>query len=188
MKDLVNFFFEIETLKNIKRSGSFIARVDHPDSIAEHIAIAAQIAFFLAKKENVPAEKCACILLFHDNPEVRIGDLNKINKRYLDSTQAEKKAQQDQIQKLPPEIQVDLQQYFLEYSEQKTKVAQVCWDADLLECAFQAKIFLEQGYQAKKSWLDAIEKNLKTKSGQNIFKELKNTPSNDWWKNLKKYK
>ena len=186
MKSITHFIFEIETLKNIKRSGAAIARISHPDSIAEHVAIAAQIAFLLAHMEGASAEKCACILLFHDNAEIRIGDLNKIQARYLDSKEAEQNAHNDQIRSLPTSAQLDLQRYFTEFTEQKTKEAKICKDADYLELAFQSKIYIEQGYHAKHDWLNNIEKSLKTDSAKQLFEELKTTDSAEWWQGLKK--
>ncbi len=176
----------METLKTIKRSGSAIARIPNPDSIADHVAVAAQIAFVLAKIESADAEKCACIILFHDNPEVRIGDINKINAKYLETKKGEKNAHNDQIKNLPSSVQIYLQEYFIEYAEQKTKEAKICRDADLLECAFQAKIFLEQGYKAKQDWLDNVKKHLKTESAKKIFESLETTNSDEWWRGLKK--
>lgn len=186
MKALANFFFELETLKNIKRSGTILARVAQPDSLAEHIAIASQIAFVLATLEGANPEKCACMMLFHDNAEVRIGDINKVQARYLESKEAEKKAHIDQIKNIPIEAQTFLQQYFLEYFDQKTKEAKICRDADLLELAFQSKIFIEQGYKAKQDWLNNISHMLTTESGKKIFDELCETDSCEWWKGLKK--
>lgn len=186
INSITNFIFEIETLKSIKRSGTAIARIAHPDSIAEHTAIAAQVAFILAHLEGADAQKCACIMLFHDVPEVRIGDINKIQARYLETKEAEKKAHLDQIRDLPSSIQLDLQQYFQEFIEQKTKEAKICKDADYLELAFQSKIYMEQGYHAKQNWLDNIEKALKTNSAKKLFAELLKTGSEEWWQGLKR--
>ena len=186
MNNIANFIFEMETLKNLKRSGSSYARIPNPDSVAEHIAIAAQVAFILAGLEGADMEKCACMILFHDNAEVRVGDINKVQARYLDTKEAEKKAHVDQVKDLPPEIQIMLQKYFIEFDEQKTKEAKICKDADLLELAFQAKIFLEQGYEAKVDWLDNIETMLKTRSAKELFATLKETDSTSWWRGLKK--
>ena len=186
-KKLVNFFFEIETLKSIKRSGTTIARIPNPDSIAEHVAIASQMAFILAKLEGANAEKCACIMLFHDNTEVRIGDINKIQARYINHKECEQAAHLDQMESLPKgEIQKSIQEYFLEYEEQKTQESRICKDADLLELAFQSKIFLEQGFHAKQNWLDNIQASLKTESAQKLFQELIDTRSDAWWDGLKK--
>lgn len=189
IKHISNFIFEIETLKSIKRSGSSIARVPNPDSIAEHIAIASQVAYILARLEGANAQHCACMMLFHDNAEVRIGDINKVNARYIDSKKSEMKAHKEQIEKLPTGgLQEELHGFFIEYSEQKSLEAKVCKDADLLELAFQSKIFLEQGFHAKKNWLENIEKSLKTSSAKAIFQSLLKSSSSDWWEGLKKIK
>ena len=186
LKELTNYIFEIETLKNIKRSGSFLARIKDPDSVAEHVAVAAQVAFILAKLEGADASRCALIILFHDNAEVRIGDLNKLNARYIQSKESEKTAFHDQLKNLPNAISVEIQSYFLEYAEQKSLEAKICRDADLLELAFQSKIYLELGFKAKKDWLSNISGALYSKSAKEIFSTMIETDSYDWWQGLKK--
>ncbi len=182
---ITNYIYEIETLKNIKRTGSWIARVKDPDSVAEHIAIASQIAFILGKMENANAEKCACIILFHDNAEIRIWDIHKITARYINTKIAEKTAFTEQTSKLPNNIKDDINNFFIEYSEQKTIEWIIARDADLLELAFQAKIFLEQWYSSKQNWLDNIKTALKTVSAKKIFNELITRDSGEWWNDLK---
>ena len=68
----------------------------------------------------------------------------------------------------------------------KTKESHVCKDADLLELAFQAKIFIEQGFKAKEDWLHNIDALLRSESAKMIFKTLLTVSSTDWWSGLKK--
>jgi len=126
-KHISNFIFEIETLKSIKRSGSSIARVPNPDSIAEHIAIASQVAYILARFEGADASHCACMMLFHDNAEVRIGDINKVNARYIDTKESELQAHKEQIKDLPTgglqeELHVFFKKLFI-YNSKKKKLS-----------------------------------------------------------------
>ena len=80
---LTKFIFEALHLKHVKHEGWRIIGVEHPDSVAEHSLCAAQIAYILAKMEGVDACKCATMLLWHDMPEARIGDLHPNASKYL---------------------------------------------------------------------------------------------------------
>jgi len=91
---VIKFFSEFYLLKRNKRTGLAIMGAPS-DSIADHVTVAAQIAYVLAKMEGLNAEKCAVMALFHDNDETRIGDLHRIATLYLEKEQASLKAIED---------------------------------------------------------------------------------------------
>lgn len=186
MRKLVNYFFEINVLKRMKRSGSWIAGIQTPDSIAEHAFRTAQIGYILAEIENADSSKVTLMCLFHDNAEVRIGDHHKIMARYFETAKAEKKATREQLENLPKKIGEKLEKIATEFMEKKTTEAIIAKDADLLELALQSKEYLELGYEGKQNWLTNIEKSLQTKTAKQIFKAIKKGSLNDWWQGLKK--
>lgn len=186
MKGITNFFFELSVLKKLPRSGSFIAGVQNPDTVGEHVFRAAEIAFVLAEMEGGNGERSAFLALIHDNAETRIGDHHKIMARYIESEEAEERAFLEQSAQLPSPIQQKFLDAFTEWKEQKTREAVCARDADLLELALQSKEFLEHGYIGKSNWLENIEKMIKTSSAKNIFQEIKNGSCHDWWNGLKK--
>src|SRR3989339_1714646 len=61
-------------------------------------------------------------------------------------------------------------------------------DADLLEQAFLAKQYMEQGYKDCQNWIDNIAKFIITDSAKNLLKTLQKTDSNEWRQHLKKVK
>ena len=186
MKKIVNFFFEINTLKRIKRSGSWIAGIKDPDTIAEHAFRTAQIGYVLAELEKADSAQVTLMCLFHDNAEVRIGDHHKIMARYIDTEKAEKQAIRDQLKNLPNSISKKLDILLTNFCAQKSKEAVIAKDADLLELALQSKEYFELGYKGKQNWLDNIKKHLKTKTAKKMFKILSKSSINDWWQGLKK--
>lgn len=98
MKELVRLIFETLHLKHVKHEGWRIIGVEHPDSVAEHSLCAAQIAYILAKMEGANPQKCATMLIWHDMPETRIGDLHRNASTYLTNKQeAEETALHDQV-------------------------------------------------------------------------------------------
>ena len=111
-KNVVNFIFELNQLKRQRHNGFQAAGVITPDSVAEHVCRAAQIGYILAVMEGADPEKVACMLLIHDNAEVRIGDQNKIAARYFSVKEAEVKAFDDQLALLGADIEARWKNYF----------------------------------------------------------------------------
>lgn len=187
MKDIANYLYEIGTLKNAKRTGWWFAGVKDPESIAAHSHRAAVIAYILARLEGADEKRAALICIFHDNAEVRIGDFNKVNARYIDSKKAEKMAFGEQVSKLPEDISKDILGMFNEIEEMKTKEGIIAHDAEQLECAIQAKEYLEQGYHSVKDFIDNVrDKRLITKTAKELLKSMEKTSSVEWWDGLKK--
>ncbi len=120
------------------------------------------------------------------DPETRIGDMNKIQARYIDYKGMEEKAWNNQIQNLPEDIRKELQNMFKEIKENKTKEAIIAKDADLLENAIQSKEYLEIGYKSMQDWIDNIKKRLKTETAKKRVKVMEKTHPEAWWKGIKK--
>jgi len=186
MKDIISWFYEMGQLKRVKRSGWWVAGVKDPESVAEHSFRAALIGYVLAGLEGADRNKTAVMCLFNDVHEARINDLHKVGHRYIKFKEAEKKAFDEQTGKLPEKIREEIRTLFGEYHNDGSKEGIIARDADLFECAVQAKEYLELGYKETQNWIDNVENLLKTNSAKKLFEEMKNTDSNIWWKNLKK--
>ena len=181
LKKIANFFFEIMQLKRTPRSGVTSMGIENPDSVAEHVLAAAQIAFILGKMEKANAERAALIALFHDNGEARIGDLDKRAAYYLNSKEGEEKAFKEQTQELPGGNEII--KMFQEFEEKNTPEAIIAKDADKLELIVQVKCYLDQGINKKaaKMWNHYAAKSLKTDSAKKLFEIIKETNMNEWW-------
>jgi len=148
--------------------------------VAEHCFVAAQIAYILAKMEKANAERAALLALFHDNGESRVGDLHLIQRCYLDSKQAEKRAFFEQTEGLLKDE--DLKVIFEEFEKGKTLEGIIAQDADKLELAVQAKCSIDMG--GNKSihlWIDRIRALLRTNSAQKLLGIIEKTDMNEWW-------
>ena len=146
-KNITNFFYELGQLKRVKRSGWWMAKVDNPESDADHGMRTIMIGRILAELEKVNVQKVTDMLIFHDLHECRINDLHKVGTRYLDHTDAKKNAFNDSISQIPKPMSDYFYNLFIEFEEKKTKEALVAKDADLLECGFQAKEYKDIGYK-----------------------------------------
>ena len=173
-------------LKRMKHTGVRLAGVSDPDSLAGHICITAQIAYVLGKLEGADAQKCAVMALFHDNEEARIGDHHKVSSRYLDTKQAEIDAEKELFANLPDGTELfEMQE---EVRKRDTKEGIIVQDADWLEIAIQAKIYLELGHKGCSIWIDNVRKALETKSAKDLLAEIEKDPDflNCWYPELKK--
>jgi len=186
MKDILKLIFEFGQLKRTKRSGWWDAGVKDPESVADHTARTCFLGHILAKLENVNSKKVILMIISHDLPEARTNDQGRIADRYIDIKPGERQALKDQVKNLPKNIKSELLALHQEFEGLKTKEAIVAKDADYLECAIQAKEYLDLGYKKAEDWIDNVGKYLKTKSAQEIFKLVKKSDSLDWWKGLKK--
>lgn len=184
LKKTTNYIFELGVLKKFRHSGTKMAGVVNPDSIAEHAYRTAVIGYILAEMEKANPEKTALICLLHDNAEARITDLHKVARRYIDSSKAEMKAYEEQTASLG-DIGKKFLGLFKEYEHAKTREGVIARDADMLETAFQAKEYLDQGYKACQDWIRNVEKCVKTKSAKKLLKEMKKVEFTDWWRGLK---
>lgn len=184
MKQIINLIFEWSQLKHIDHEGWRIIGVEKPESVAAHSLRAAQIGYVLAKleKDTDPFKVCSMIV-FHDIEECRIGDIHKIANRYVTSNKDS--AVKDQLS-TTEDIGKSIFDLWQEFEYQKSKEGILAKDADLLEMAFAAKEYIEKGYEHANDWLISISQRLKSKSAQDLFNELKNSNSNDWWQGLKK--
>ena len=186
MDPIVDYIFEAGMLKRVARSGWWAEKVKYPESVAEHSFRTAVVAFILAKMEGMDddgARKLCTAAVFHDMHEARLGDMNKITARYINVTkELERKVEMEQRGEMPEELKGAMAG-ILELSEDDLIVLK---DADYLECAFQAKEYIDIGHRGAASWIKSIEGRLKTKSAKKLLARMKKKDSNDWWKGLKR--
>ncbi len=182
MTKLVNGIFEMFSLGNVSRSGWHRAGVKSGiENVLEHTCLTAQIAYILAIMEEYQnPEKIACEALFHDNAETRMGDLNKLNTKYLSKSPGERIAFTHFISQFPSEVEKRLCRYFDDFETGYSKESILVKDADLLQMGFQAKIYLDQGHKFAQRFLDRIPEGLKTDSAKMIFAEMLNVEFFEW--------
>lgn len=184
---ITHWIYEIFQLKQIKHAGWYRANVQFPDSLAEHVLLSAQIGFVIAHAEGADTAKVLQMLVFHDNAEVRIGDFDKIIAGYIpDKKKIEQQACHDQMKQLPDSLAKTLISGFEELEARETQEALIAKDADYLEQAFQARIYLENGNPGVQNWIDNIERALQTQTAKGLFEAMKRKSPNEWYVGLKK--
>lgn len=184
---LTKFFYEVGGLRYVLRAHQKTLLVnDSTDNIASHSFRAAFIGYFLAKETGADADKILKMCLLHDIEEVRSGDMNWLNKKYVKIFGDE--IRKDQLESLPhAEEFLQLSQ---EYSERQTKEARVSKDADLLDQVFLLKEYAQQGNKEAEHWLhedDGSEcqqiKLMHFDLTKQIAREAIRQKPSDWWEN-----
>lgn len=183
--DLAKFLFEVGQLKRVKRSGWWLAGIKDPESVAEHSYRATVLATLIAEMEHANVEKVMKMTLFHDLPETRVNDTHKVAARYVDPDYAERKVVHEQAERLPPTMGKEMEELFAKLEAQKSKEAIIAKDADLLECAIQAREYLEQNYKDTENWMENVKKRLQTESAKKILAQVEKLRPNSWWYGLK---
>ena len=179
----VKYLFEAGMLKRIARSGWWAEKVKHPESVADHVFRTAVVSFILAKLEGADPNKLCSAAVFHDMHETRLGDMNKITARYIKTDrEISREVEADQVKTLDPKLQDSI----LKTLDLTEKEQAILKDADYLECALQAKEYLDIGYSGAQTWIDNIGARLKTKNAKLLHRKLKTQDSNSWWKGLKR--
>lgn len=185
MQELIHFLFEVGYLKNVGRSGWWLFGNSTPESVAEHSFRCAVIGYFLAKSENLDTFKVIMMCLFHDVCEARINDLHKIAQSYINFEEAESKASQEQLKSLKEPERGEIESVLKELSYRESRESIVAKDADILECAMQAREYQAQGYEAAEDWLKRAKSSLRSETAKKLLPLVESVDPNEWWKQLK---
>ncbi len=187
MKNIANFLFEAGMLKRTPRSG-FQFLGSGAESVAEHIFRTTYIGYALGRlAPDINVDRLVKLCLFHDLPEARTGDLNYVNKKYVEAN--ENKATEDLARTLP--FGNDIQSLILEFNEGKTAEAKLARDADQLEMILALKEYKDIGNRYADEWLEFSLKRLQTDIARQLAKSILETDSSlwcfsdksDWWVN-----
>lgn len=177
MQNIANFLFEAGMLKRTPRSG-FQFLGSGAESVAEHIFRTTYIAYALGNlAQGVNVDRLIKMCLFHDLPEARTGDLNYVNKKYVEAD--ERKAIQDLSQHIP--FGGEIRELIIEFIEGKTVEAQLARDADQIEMILALKEYKDLGNTYAEEWLEFSIKRLQTKAAQDLSKAILETDSSLWW-------
>ncbi len=167
------FYHEVGKLKALPRTGWVKRGIPNPETVAEHMYRSQFIAYDLAKILGADPIACAHMMMIHDLPEARAGDITPgcgISRE--EKAARELKAAQElaELSGNPEFLDV-----FIEYEEKKTLRSHICNDADKLECLVQAleyaRLYPEKRPLFESFWPYA-EAALLTVPGKEMFAEL----------------
>lgn len=177
MKNLANFFFEVGMLKRTPRTG-FQFLGSGAESVAEHSFRTAIIGYTLARMDGeADVGRVLQLCLFHDIPEARTGDLNYVNKKYVNVD--EQRAVQDLARTLP--FGAEYGDMIEEFTAGESREALIAHDADQLEMILALKEYKDLGNRYADEWYPFAVRRLRTESARRLAEVVWETDSTRWW-------
>ena len=177
MKNIANFLFEVGMLKRTPRTG-FQFLGSGAQSVAEHSFRTAMIGYALAQLDGkADVARVLQLCLFHDIPEARTGDLNYVNKKYVQVD--EQKAVDDLADQLP--FGDDYRDTLNEFAACESYEALLAHDADQLEMVLSLKEHKDLGNRYADEWYPFSRLRLKTEIAKELAETIWKTDSSKWW-------
>ena len=182
--DVVRFVFELGQLRQEARHG-WLRIYERPESVAEHTQRAACLGYLLAYCEGFhDPHRIATMILFHDMHEVRTGDADLVQRKYLNlKPEDERRAAAEQMRDLA-EAGDSILQMWDEVEEHATTAGKIAKDAEILEMAFTARELVVRGNRHAQEWITTAAERLETTSAQRILDLVDRSDPADWWKRI----
>lgn len=177
LQAIANFLFELGMLKKTPRSG-FQFLGSGGESVAEHSYRVAMIGYTMAKLSHHPDPyRVVCLCLFHDIAEARTGDMNYVNKQYVEVD--EQGAIDDLGKSLP--FGSELIDATAEYRAAETSASHLAHDADQLDLILELKQQQDLGNPYAIRWIQFACGRLRTELGRTLAARIETTDSSAWW-------
>jgi len=177
MDTIANFLFEVGMLSRTPRSGyQFLG--SGKESVAEHILRTVFVGYTLCKMDDSLDElRVLKMCVLHDLPEARTGDMNYVNKKYVNVD--EEKAVLELTESLF--FGKDIKEAIEEFNRKETKESLIARDADQIALILQLKECGDLGNKYSQEWIDFALQRLNTENGKKLSERIINTDSSMWW-------
>ncbi len=177
MQAIANLLFEAAHLKRTPRSGFNFLGAGR-ESVAEHTYSTVFIAWVMSKIEpDIDALRLLSICLVHDLPESRMGDINYLQKLYVDADEAA--ALKDMAAET--EIGSDVTGLVQDFNGGTSREALLAKDADQISLILELKTLTDIGFDSPRKWLPHVVNRLKTDTGKQIAEAVMQTDWDAWW-------
>jgi putative hydrolase of HD superfamily len=157
---MLELFLEAGNLKRLRRTGWLMRGVPNPESIADHSFRTALVVMFLAdelSRKGLEIDACRAlrIALIHDIGEARITDIPSTVSRYVNKSEAERRAVLDMFKRVPGGEEYS--ELWLEYEEENTVEGRLVKFADRLEMLIQAYEYERAGFRNLDEFWETVE-------------------------------
>ncbi len=177
MDNIADFLFEVGMLGKTPRSGyQFLG--SGKESVAEHILRTIFVGYVLCKMNPKLDEfRVLKMCTLHDLPEARTGDMNYVNKKYVNVD--EEKA----VRELTGDLSFgeDIKAFIDEFNGRKTIEALTARDADQIALILQLKENGDLGNKYAEEWISYAIQRLSTESAKDLASKIIETDSSNWW-------
>lgn len=178
---ICDYVHELGHLKTVQRSGWKLAGITDVESVAEHTFRTAIIGMLLAMLEGADPARTALMCLLHDVPEIRIGDIPSVGKKYL-AIRDDVDVAGDQVRNLPPPLARLIHEISLEYRARESHEARLAKDADRVECLTQALEYVAAGHTGAGSWIESTAETIESPSARSLGHALRERDPTAWWR------
>ncbi len=177
MESIADFLFEVGMLSKTPRSGyQFLG--SGRESVAEHILRTVFIGYALCKlNPSLNELRVLKMCILHDLPEARTGDMNYVNKKYVEVNEA--KAVRELTEGLF--FGGDIRQAIDEFNARETPEAKTARDADQIALILQLKEYGDLGNKYSDEWIRYALQRLATEEGKKLADRIIQTDSSHWW-------
>lgn len=177
MESIADFLFEVGMLSKTPRSGyQFLG--SGRESVAEHILRTVFIGYALCKlNPSLNELRVLKMCILHDLPEARTGDMNYVNKKYVEVNEA--KAVRELTEGLF--FGGDIRQAIDEFNARETREAKTARDADQIALILQLKEYGDLGNKYSDEWIRYALQRLATEEGKKLADKIIQTDSSHWW-------
>ena len=177
MESIADFLFEVGMLSKTPRSGyQFLG--SGRESVAEHVLRTVFIGYALCKLDPSLNElRVLKMCILHDLPEARTGDMNYVNKKYVEVNEA--KAVRELTEGLF--FGGDIRQAIDEFNARETQEAKTVRDADQIALILQLKECGDLGNKYSDEWIQYALQRLVTEEGKVLAARIIQTDSSHWW-------
>lgn len=176
----IDFIYEIGTLRYIQRTWRQFLNPDF-QNLAEHLFRVIWIALVLAEREKVAnKEKIMKLALVHDIAESRTGDVNYLQRQYVE--RLEEKGITDML--TSTSLEAEFMALWHEYEKKESIEAKIVKDADNLDVDFELMEQRARGHDLTDRWTNGrrqvAETKLYTKSAKAMWDALMHSHPHDW--------
>lgn len=177
MENIADFLFEVGMLCKTPRSGcQFLG--SGRESVAEHVLRTVFIGYALCKlNPSLEELRVLKMCVLHDLPEARTGDMNYVNKKYVqvDETKAVKELTEGLF------FGDDIRKSIEEFNAKETKESLIARDADQIALILQLKEYGDLGNKYSEEWIKYALQRLCTDEGKKLAARIIQTDSSHWW-------
>ena len=177
MENIADFLFEVGMLCKTPRSGcQFLG--SGRESVAEHVLRTVFIGYALCKlNPSLEELRVLKMCVFHDLPKARTGDMNYVNKKYVqvDETKAVKELTEGLF------FGDDIRKSIEEFNAKETKESLIARDADQIALILQLKEYGDLGNKYSEEWIKYALQRLCTDEGKKLAARIIQTDSSHWW-------
>jgi putative hydrolase of HD superfamily len=136
------------------------------------------VAFVMGKLDaDVDLAKLLSMCLLHDLPEARTGDLNAVQKKYVQSD--ENLAISELADTLPFGKEYDA--LMAEFNRRESRESRLAHDADQIAFLLDLKALADIGYETPDKWIDHVKERIQTDIGKKTTNAILDTKWDGWW-------